>query len=45
MKKSLSALGAALVVGAWVGIAQAHTHLKKTVPAAGSTVAATLSEI
>jgi copper resistance protein C len=45
MNKGLSALGVALVVGAWVNIAQAHTHLKKTVPAAGSTVAATLSEI
>src|SRR5262245_14175999 len=45
MKIGLRALGAALAVGAWVGIAQAHTHLKKTVPTAGSTVAATLSEI
>ena len=45
MSKNLIALGAALAIGTWVGIAQAHTHLKKTTPAAGSTVAATLSEI
>ncbi len=45
MNKGPSALGVALVVGAWISIAEAHAHLKKSVPAAGSTVAATLSEI
>jgi hypothetical protein len=45
MKRALGALGVALAIGTWVSIADAHSHLKKTVPAAGATVAATLTEI
>jgi copper resistance protein C len=45
MRRNLIALLVAAVAGACAGIAEAHTHLKRTVPAAGSTVAAALAEI
>jgi len=45
MKRRQAAAVAALIIGAWVGNAHAHTHLKNSTPAAGATVAASLSEI
>ena len=45
MRVPLHALGAALATCTWACIAQAHSHLKKAVPAPGSTVASTLPEI
>ena len=45
MKRKLCAAVAALMIGAWAGMALAHTHLTNSTPAAGATVAATLSEV